>query len=203
MFHLLSVREPRTYFRYQLSGAIWHCEFFVNIDSINSLGPSDAIWRQRSRSTLAQVMACCLTAPSHYLNQCWLIIGMVQWHLYEGSFTRDTSTIDHLNQLENYSYKIYSESPRGQRVNGLLPDGTIPLPDPMLIHHQWPLGPCGIHRRVISLAILKISVTNMSLTHWGWDKMAAVSQKTFSNVFYWMKMHEFRLRFHWSLFLRV
>ena len=24
---------------------------------------------------LAQVMACCLTAPSHYLNQCWLIIS--------------------------------------------------------------------------------------------------------------------------------
>ena len=32
------------------------------------LGPSEAIWRQRSGSTLAQVMACCLTAPSHYLN---------------------------------------------------------------------------------------------------------------------------------------
>ena len=39
----------------------------------NSLRPSDAIWRHRSGSTLAQVMACCLTAPSHYLNQCWLI----------------------------------------------------------------------------------------------------------------------------------
>ena len=39
---------------------------------INSLWPSDATWRQRSGSTLAQVMACCLTAPSHYLNQCWL-----------------------------------------------------------------------------------------------------------------------------------
>ena len=25
-----------------------------------------------SGSTLVQVMACCLTAPSHYLNQCWL-----------------------------------------------------------------------------------------------------------------------------------
>ena len=36
---------------------------------INSLWPSDAIWRQGPRSTLAQVMACCLTAPSHYLNQ--------------------------------------------------------------------------------------------------------------------------------------
>ena len=42
--------------------------------------PSDAIWRQISGSTLAQVMACCLTAPSHYLNQCWLITSMVQWH---------------------------------------------------------------------------------------------------------------------------
>ena len=41
------------------------------------------------------------------------------------------------------------------------------------------------------------------LTHWGRDKMAAVSQTTLSNAFSWMKMSEFRLRFHWSLFLRV
>ena len=46
---------------------------------INSLCPSDAIWHPGSGSTLAQVMACCLTAPSHYLNQCWLI-SKVQWH---------------------------------------------------------------------------------------------------------------------------
>ena len=31
----------------------------------------------RSGSTLAQVMACCLMAPSHYLNHCWLIISEV------------------------------------------------------------------------------------------------------------------------------
>ena len=36
----------------------------------NSLWPSDTIWRHKSGSTLAQVMACCLMAPSHYLNQC-------------------------------------------------------------------------------------------------------------------------------------
>ena len=47
---------------------------------IKSLWPSDTIWRHRSWSTLAQVMACCLTAPSHYLNQCWLITSKVQWH---------------------------------------------------------------------------------------------------------------------------
>ena len=55
----------------------------------NSLWSSDAIWRQRSGSTLAQVMACCLMAPSHYLNQCWPIISEVQWHSYKGNFTRD------------------------------------------------------------------------------------------------------------------
>ena len=41
------------------------------------------------------------------------------------------------------------------------------------------------------------------LTHWGRHKMAAISQTTLSNDFSWMKRFEFRLRFHWSLFLRV
>ena len=40
-------------------------------------------------------------------------------------------------------------------------------------------------------------------THWGQNKMAAIFQTTFSNAFSWMKMYEFRLRFHWRLFLRV
>ena len=60
--------------------------------------PSDAIWCQRSGSTLAQVMACSLTAPSYYLNQCWLIISKVHWHLSEGNFTIDPSAMNHLNQ---------------------------------------------------------------------------------------------------------
>ena len=54
----------------------------------NSLWPSDAIRRQGTESTLAQVMACCLTAPSHYLNQCWLIISKVLWHSSEGIIMR-------------------------------------------------------------------------------------------------------------------
>ena len=33
--------------------------------------------------------------------------------------------------------------------------------------------------------------------------MDAISQTTFSNAFSWMKMFEYRLKFHWSLFLRV
>ena len=59
---------------------------------LNSLRPSDAIWRQTYRSTLVQVMVCCLTAPSHYPNQCWLFFRKVQWHASEGCFTFDIST---------------------------------------------------------------------------------------------------------------
>ena len=33
-------------------------------------------------------MACCLTAPSHYLNQWWLIISKVQWHSSESNLMR-------------------------------------------------------------------------------------------------------------------
>ena len=67
--------------------------------AINSSEPSDAIWRQRSGSTLAQTMACCLTAPSHSLNQCWLIITKVEWYSSNGKFTRDTPAINHWNYL--------------------------------------------------------------------------------------------------------
>ena len=42
-----------------------------------------------------------------------------------------------------------------------------------------------------------------TLTDWGRDKMAAIFQTTFWNGFSWMKMFEYRLKIHWSLFLRV
>ena len=32
------------------------------------------------------------------------------------------------------------------------------------------------------------------LTHWGLDKMDAISQTTFSSIFYWMKMYELRFK---------
>ena len=93
------------------------------ITYINSLWPSDNIWRHKSGSILAQVIACCLTAPSHYLNQCWLIISNVKWHSSKGKFTRDTSAINHWNHLEN---KVSFKFLRGQWVNILcLYDGIF------------------------------------------------------------------------------
>ena len=40
----------------------------------SSLYLNDAIWRHGSGSTLTLIEACCLRAPNHYLNQCWLTI---------------------------------------------------------------------------------------------------------------------------------
>ena len=48
-----------------------------HINHINPFWRSDAIWRLKRGSTFAKVMACCLTAPSHYRNLCWLIISNI------------------------------------------------------------------------------------------------------------------------------
>ena len=45
------------------------------------------------------------------------------------------------------------------------------------------------------------SVTHLG--YWGRNKMDTISQTTFWSAFSWMKMFEFWLKFHWSLFLRV
>ena len=40
------------------------------------------IWHHGSWSILVQVMACCLMVPSHYLNQCWLIVNCTLWNKF-------------------------------------------------------------------------------------------------------------------------
>ena len=106
------------------------------IDSVNSLWPSasDAIWWHRSGSTLAQVLARFLRAPSHYLNQCWLIINEVQWQhqaitwtsdIYLRALSREVPqpTIIRIPLKINLS-KISFKSPRSQWVNGFQPNVT-------------------------------------------------------------------------------
>ena len=48
-----------------------------------------------------------------------------------------------------------------------------------------------------------VCLLGCALTHRDRDKIAAIFQTTFPNAFSWMKLCEFWLRFHWSLFLRV
>ena len=91
--------------------------------------------------------------------------------------------------------------------------GDKPLPDPMLTqvhdtmgHHKFTrnyIPQCNyLPMPQIPMFAHKSPNVWRHLTHWGRDKMAAISQTTFSNAFSWMKMYEFHLRFHWNLFLR-
>ena len=75
--------------------------YITSLQWVNSWWPSDTILWHRSGSRLAQVMARCLAAPSHYLDWCLFIISKVQWHSSESNFTRNTLVINHLSQLEN------------------------------------------------------------------------------------------------------
>ena len=51
-------------------------------------------------------------APSHYLNQCWLMISDVLWHSAEGNFTGNSLLhIYPWYEFENYSFNITTASP--------------------------------------------------------------------------------------------
>ena len=51
--------------------------------NINRLWFSDAMWHQRTWSTLVHSMVCCLMAPNHYVNLCCQIILEVLWHFIQ------------------------------------------------------------------------------------------------------------------------
>ena len=63
------------------------------------------MWFNTRGSTLAQVMAWCLTAPSHSLNQC-SFLSEVLWHSSESNSTARAQAIILHNELESYILKI-------------------------------------------------------------------------------------------------
>ena len=65
-------------------------------------------------------MACCLTAPSHYLNQCWQMIREVLWYSPESNLTKNTQDIYRWNEFEIYWLESVVKSRRGQWVNTCL-----------------------------------------------------------------------------------
>ena len=79
------------------------------------------------------------------------------------------------------------------QINGMWFDGTVS--NVMHLLSNWDIYGWD-HVGQLVPALLN------PLTHWGRDKLDAIFYTTFSNGFSWMKMCEFRLEFHWSLFLR-
>ena len=75
-------------------------------ESFNSFGPSNAIWRKRYESTLIQLIARCLMAPSHNLNQCWLeSIGIHPL----GNFSEIVQGMLAKTTIKNHFLKLYMQ----------------------------------------------------------------------------------------------
>ena len=87
--------------------------------------------RHRSRSTLDQVMAWCLTAPSTCLYQCWLITKGVLWGSPESNFPRNFHENNPKYVFGDYTFKMTTTSPMCLWVRCLL----LALKFPDLILH--------------------------------------------------------------------
>ena len=155
------------------------------------------------KSTLDQVKAWCCQATSHYLSQ-YRLRSMSSYGVTKPQWVKhDKTSIPALPGSWKQSYKTVC------LFNSLWPRDTrwwhrsgSKLPQVVAWRHQtitW----FNVNHEFFCDIQLKAFYKKKFLTHWGRDKMDAISQTVFSNAFSWMKMCEFCLRFHWSLFLRV
>ena len=114
---------------------------------------------------------------------------------------------DHSADKEDMSFYVTWKVRRGLRqIRGLFSRIVRFMPFIIINHNATSSRICSY---LITLYLLCIQDTHYDiepmfmLTHRGRDNLAAISQTTFSNAFSWMKMNEFLLRFHCSLFPRV
>ena len=95
----------------------------------------------------------------------WTPRNKLHWNFNQNSYIFNEE-----NQFENDSWKMAAILSRSQCVNNRGP------------HNLWTTAAQQRYMKHL----------NERLTHWGWDKMADISQTTFSNAFSWMKMCKFR-----------
>ena len=93
--------------------------------NLNTLWPSNTIWWYRTGSTMAQAMARCLMAPSHYLKQCWLNDHESCFFLWHSSTPLEVlrnlvlRNLIHSMCLHGHDTLKITPSPRGQWVQKL------------------------------------------------------------------------------------
>ena len=118
--------------------------FWWGISHINSFWLSDTIWRQRSGSTLAQVIPRCLTAPSHYLNQCWLVISEVQLDIHIGAISQEMPQPSITKICLKITYlKFHSNFPGANKIKSIFSITFLDTNDqsgtkPNLVAKIWP-----------------------------------------------------------------
>ena len=93
----------------------------------------------RTLSTLAQVMPCCLTAPSHCLNQSWLAISEAQWHSPESNEQWVRQLLFCITSLKIIILTLLAY-PRGQCVNSSFPTAPSHYLNQHWLNINWTLS---------------------------------------------------------------
>ena len=57
--------------------------------------------------TLVQIMACRLMGPSHYPNQCWVIVYWILGNKLQWNFIQNTRLFNHQNASENIIWRTF------------------------------------------------------------------------------------------------
>ena len=94
-------------------------------------------------------MACCLTAPSHYLNQWWLLINETLWHSSVGNSTRP-----HFYQARSAWSMDQGSTKKQSAVHNFVPTVTkfCVMWEGQALPHDTKFGNCRgeiVHRRLI------------------------------------------------------
>ena len=161
---------------------------------------------------MVQITACDLSTTGHNFNQCWIIVNWnfgtveIQWNLnkLQVSYMKmnlKTSLakwwpfcLDFTDLKQTYirfHVVLWLDTNWGTWV-------LIYILPTRVVHDfqsRCSLFPRHVPRTTESSGCWR-------WTHWGRYKIDAILQTTFSNAISLIKMFEFRLKFHWSLFLR-
>ena len=91
-------------------------------------------------------MACCLTAPSCYLNQCRIFIIGVLWYSPHNNFKVSTLDINSSNEFENFTLKITATSPRSRWVKNIYKKRSLPvLASDTAVTREWHKSHDALH----------------------------------------------------------
>ena len=129
------------------------------------------------------------SAPLCHLTLNWLLVSWLLCHCRHFTITC------YIGSRYNGTRPYVWERTGGRQIHQFLRNPTFSQRYSTVCHKVEHLVTCFL----VAVSFF----FHLHLTHWGREKMDAISQTTFSSAFSWMKMFEFRLKFHWSLFLGV
>ena len=169
---------------------------FVAASCVNSLRPSNFIWRLRSGWTLARIIACCLPTPSHHPSKCWHIINGDPQHSPGDNFTGMLKIrVYKMNSVIDFCH--ISQGSICQRKQSTIQWRHNEL-DSVSNHQPYDcLFNCLFRRRPKKTSKLRVTglcVGNSPMT----GEFPTQRASNAENIFIWWRHHDL---FHWACYI--